>query len=255
MTRKSSASSTPQGSHLIFAVSALLSLITLQAESVLKDNFDSDQPTEGVASVGSGPSWNCVGNRNFLSVVLDAQGLNSGPALSLSKGMVYTTFDTVSLKPGDSIEVSFRMRCTEEFTDKAFPFRFGLYDDVEGQPDKGMAKGYWVMSSLGDLGNAMVAREEGTDGNSGGGTDVPIVGVVFPNLKAGTAVNKISLTITRGSDDSVDITTTFNDDSTTRTDTDMKLAEFNAFGIRLSSESTGQLLFDDFNIEVKRQGK
>lgn len=233
----------------------LFFLTEIRAESVLKDNFDSEQATEKVSSVGSSPSWNCVGNRDFLGVVLDPQGLNSGPALSLSKGMVYTTFKTVSLKPGDSIEVSFRMRCTQEYNDKAFPFRFGFYDDVEGQPDKGMAKGYWVMTSLGDLGNAMIAREEGTDGNSGGGSDIPILGVVFPNLKAGTAVNKISMTITRGSDDAMDITTTFNDDSTTRTDTDMKLSEFNAFGIRLSSDNPGQLLFDDFNIEVKRQGK
>lgn len=240
---------------------ALASLITAtslgaQAQTIFKDNFDTAEATENISSVGSTATWSVVGNRPFLSVVDDAAGLKSKLALSLGKGMVYTTFDTVTLGVGDSLQLSFRLRCTHDFPERAMPLRFGFFDDVEGRPDNGMAKGYWCFTALGEQGVAVIARELGEDGNSGGGSDIPNLGATFPLLKAGTVANKITMIITRGADDAMDITVQFNDDApVTRTDTDMKLAEFNAFGIRLASESPGQIIFDDFDLEVKRKGK
>lgn len=228
----------------------------VHAQPVFQDNFDAAEAGENLTTVGSTANWSVVGNRPFLGVVTDAEGLKGKQAMSLSKGMVYTTFDTVTLGVGDSLELSFRLRCTQDFPEKALPLRFGFFDDVEGRPDNGMAKGYWCFTSLGDQGVAVIARELGEDGNSGGGSDIPNIGPVFPQLKAGTVPNKIAMTITRGTDDSMDITIQFNDDApVTHTDSDMKLAEFNAFGIRLSSEAPGQLLLDDFKAEVKRKGK
>jgi len=241
---------------LALASVILISGFPARAQTVFKDNFDTAEATENVSSVGSTATWSVIGNRPFLGVVTDADGLKSKQALSLSKGMLYTTFDTVTLAAGDSLVLSFRMRCTQDFPERALPLRFGFFHDVEGRPDNGMAKGYWCFTALGEQGIAVIAREEGEDGNSGGGKDIPNLGATFPLLKAGTAANKITTTITRGADDAMDVTVQFNDDTpVTRTDSDMKLAEFNAFGIRLSSESPGQLLFDDFDVEVKRKGR
>lgn len=241
---------------LTFVSLILIMGLAAHAQSVFKDNFDTAEATENVSSVGSTVTWTMVGNRAFLGVVTDPEGLNSKQAMSLSKGLVYTTFDTVTLAVGDSLELSFRLRCTQDFPEKTLPLRFGFFDDVQGRPDNGLAKGYWCFTSLGDQGAAVIAREEGEDGNSGGGSDIPSLGPTFPQLKAGTTPNKITMTITRGAGDSMDVTVQFNDDPpVTHTDSDMKLTEFNAFGIRLASDSPGRLLLDDFDVEVKRKGK
>jgi hypothetical protein len=235
----------------------LAAVLALHAESVLIEDFEKASDIENVSAVEGTAIWTSRGDRQFLSVVKDEEGLKAGNALRMIKGLVYVTFPEVTLEEGDSLELSFRYRFAQAPQEAGFPLRIGIYKDDNGDPVSGNSPGYWFMSCPGvENGNAMIILEEGTDGALGGGKDIPMLQPMFQGPASGTVPNKVKLTVTRNSADTVDVTSQVNEDSpNTRTDTTGKISQFNAFAISLATDGETDFLMDDVTLTVTRKAK
>lgn len=235
----------------------LAPLVELHADSIFVEDFEKASGEEGVSMVEGAGSWQSRGNRLFLGVVEDNDGLKSGKVLRVTKGLVYVSFPEVELAEGDSLEVSFRFRFAVAPEENGFPLRVGLAWDDSGSPDGGNAPGYWLMTNPGvENGNAMLLLEEGTDGSMGGGSDIPILPPMFQAPASGTAASKLTLTVSRASSGVVDVTSQFNEDSpVTRSDTNAKVTKFNVFAISLATMGETDFMVDDVKMTVNRKAK
>lgn len=235
----------------------LASLMGLHAEIIFSEDFEKASREEGASLVDGAGSWHSRGNRLFLGVVEDSDGLKSGSALRITKGLVYVSIPEVDLAEGDSLEVSFRYRFANAPQETGFPLRIGLAWDDSGNPEGGNAPGYWFMTNPSvENGNAMILLEEGTDGSMGGGSDIPILPPMFQAPASGTAVTKVAFTVSRPSDGVVDVTSQINEDSpVTRSDTNAKVTKFNVFAISLATTGETDFMVDDVKVTVNRKAK
>lgn len=232
-------------------------LITVHAENLVTETFDKASETENIGAVEGAAIWTSRGDRPFLSVVKDDDGLKSGNALRMTKGLAYVTFPEVALEEGDSLELSFRYRFAEPPEETGFPLRVGIFKDEAGQPVSGNTPGYWFMSCPGvENGNAMLIFEEGTDGALGGGSDIPILPPMFHGPASGTVPNTLKMTITRADSGSVDVTSQINDEPpNTRNDSTGNITQFNVFAISLATNGETDFVLDDATLTVKRKAK
>lgn len=243
-------------SYLV-ALFVLTALGNIRAETIFTETFEKASNTENAGEVEGEVLWTARGRRGMLSVMPDEDGLKSGNVMKITKGLVYVSFPDVKLEVGDSVSISFRYRFAEKAQDTGFPFRFGLFKDSNGTPADGLAPGYWLMTNPGeDEGKTMIVVEEGTDSSLGGGQDFAALEGDFSSPSGGTQANKVTFTIERASEDSVDISAQFNDDSAnTRTDPKGKVTQFNAFAISLATMANTQFLVDDVVLTVTRKAK
>lgn len=228
-----------------------------RAQTVFHETFEAAGEMENVSGVDGSVTWTSRGSRKLLSTTTDPEGLKSGNALKISRGVAYVTFPEVILEDGDSLVLSLRYRFGQPPQEKGFPIRFGLYKDPGGNPADGFAPGYWFMSNPNaEGGKSMIVVEEGTDGLMGGGTDFGGLQDLFPGAASGTAAVKMTWTLLRSPTGSVEISAQVNDDPpVTRTDPAAKVTTFNAFAISIASIENADVLVDDITLTVVRGTK
>jgi hypothetical protein len=242
---------------VLFSLLTATFVFDVKAETIFTETFEKASLTENAGEVEGEVIWTARGRRGMLGVMPDEEGLKSGNVMKITKGLVYVSFPDVKLEVGDSVSISFRYRFAEKAEDKGFPFRFGLFKDSNGTPADGLAPGYWLMTNPGeDEGKSMIVVEEGTDNSLGGGQDFAALEGDFSSPSGNSEVNKVTFTVERAAEDSVDISAQFNDDSAnTRTDPRGKVTQFNAFAISLATMANTQFLVDDVVLSVSRKGK
>ncbi len=229
----------------------------LRAETKYTDDFE--KATVDGGTIKSILEWKNVVNSQVLSLEGDPEGLNTGKALKLSMGRIYTTFAPIELKENETLKLTFQFRYATQPKDSFSMFRIGLYHDEHGKPTDGLSKGYWIMTNPGSpQSQGLLISEQGTDGALGGGTDLVHLGKSIPSDDFQTKPHKITFSATRLAGDSgVEVSYQVDDDSVnSRVDNRPPFTTtFNNLGINISDAEAGTfVLIDNVTLSVETAG-